>query len=748
MGFEQSPHEAAIYRRGNGGNALLVGVYVDDLVITGVKDAKVAAFKEEMKATFQMSDLGPLSFYLGIEVHQDDSGITLRQTAYAKRIVELAGLTDCNPALTPMEERLKLSRDSTAEEVDATQYRRLVGSLRYLVHTRPDLAFSVVYVSRFMQRPTTEHQQAVKRIIRYVAGTLDHGLYYPRCPGEAHLVGYSDSDHDGDIDTSKSTSGILFFLGKCLVSWQSVKQQVVALSSCEAEYIAASTASTQALWLARLLGDLLGRDTDAVELRVDSKSALALAKNPVFHERSKHIRVRYHFIRDCWEEGSIKARYINTKDQLADLLTKPLGRIKFLELRSRTGMRSSADQSLHKRKYSLDPEGALAVEDSTAQSEPLTDDSTQTISNSICSDSTSLDVHVSQAGHDSKENLAATAIQTAFRAFLARRALRALKGIVLLQALIRGHAVRRQTAETLQCMQALVKAQARVRARQVRVALENQAARNRLPEQDDHEYHVREVEGGWCGSIGSMEEMQAKALKRQEAAAKRERAMAYALTHQLLSFNVTKTCFYLGQRQAGSKQQKSTSLQSLELDDNHWGSNWLDRWMAVRPWENRLLDNNAKESMPAHEDKQGEETKSQITPKVKVATSNTPSGTSKKKGVKHKKSYSDVSCTSFARPANVLPSTSLGSSKQKAKITDEGFEEVSSQPTDVASKAVRNPKDKLVQANTPAKKRLSLPNNVGSEAGKGSTRRNSMNRSDLKARADTPDQGKQVELHA
>jgi hypothetical protein len=146
-----------------------------------------------------------------------------------------------------MEERLKLSRGSTTEEVDATQYRRLVGSLRYLTHTRPDLAFSVSYVSRFMQRPTMEHQQAVKRIIRYVTGTLDHGLYYSRSPGEAHLVGYSDNDHAGDIDTSKSTSGILFFFGKCLVSWQSVKQQVMALSSCEAEYIAASTASTQAL---------------------------------------------------------------------------------------------------------------------------------------------------------------------------------------------------------------------------------------------------------------------------------------------------------------------------------------------------------------------------------------------------------------------------------------------------------------------------------------------------------------------
>jgi hypothetical protein len=199
-----------------------------------------------------------------------------------------------------------------------------------------------------MQRPTTEHQQAVKRIIRYVAGTLDHGLYYPMCPGEAHLVGYSDSDHAGNIDTSKSTSEILFFFGKCLVSWQSIKQQMVALSSCEAEYIAASTTSIQAIWLVRLLSDLLGRDIRAVELRVDSKSALALVKNPVFHERSKHIRVRHHFIRGYLEEGSIKADYINTKDQLADLLIKPLGRIRFLELCSKTGMVQISHKTTHK----------------------------------------------------------------------------------------------------------------------------------------------------------------------------------------------------------------------------------------------------------------------------------------------------------------------------------------------------------------------------------------------------------------
>jgi hypothetical protein len=165
---------------------------------------------------------------------------------------------------------------------------------------------------------------------------------------EAHLVGYSDSNHVGDIDTSKSTSGILVFLGKCPHRWQLVKQQVVAMYSCEVEYIAASTASTQALWLARVVGDLLGRDIAAVELTVDNQSALALAKNPVFHERSKHVRVRYHFIRECLVEGSIKARYINIKDQLADLLTKPLGRIKFLEICSRSRMAQLSNKTTHK----------------------------------------------------------------------------------------------------------------------------------------------------------------------------------------------------------------------------------------------------------------------------------------------------------------------------------------------------------------------------------------------------------------
>jgi hypothetical protein len=327
-----------MYRRSHSNDILLIGVYVDDLVITGSSLAAVEEFKEEMKRAFLMSDLRLLSFYLGIEVCQDVGGITLWQAHYAKKILEMAGMADCKAAATPMEERLGLSHDSTTEEVDAMLYRRIVGSLRYLIHTRPDLTYAVGYVSRFLERPTEEHLQAVKKIIRYIARTLQYGLCHGRRTGTTRLVGYCDSDLAGDIDTRKSTTGALFFLGKSLVSWQSLKQQVVALSSCEAEYIAAITDATQAIWMARLLSELLGREPEVVELKVDSKSALALARNPDFHECSKHIDLMYHFIRNCLAEGTVSATYINTVDQLTDILTKALGRVKFQELRARIGM--------------------------------------------------------------------------------------------------------------------------------------------------------------------------------------------------------------------------------------------------------------------------------------------------------------------------------------------------------------------------------------------------------------------------
>jgi hypothetical protein len=236
-----------------------------------------------------------------------------------------------------MEPRLKLSKTSAAPAVNPTQYRSIVGSLRYLVNSRPDIAFAVGYVSRFMEAPTAEHLTAVKRILRYISGTLHFGCFYQK-GREAKLVGYSDSDLAGDIDTRKTTSGILFFLGNNVITWQSQKQKVVALSSCEAEYIAATTAACQGVWLARLLAEFKGRRPTTINLRIDSQSAIQLSKNPVFHDRSKHIDIRYHFIRDCIEKNRVALEFIGTKDQLADILTKALGCEQFCELRSRLGV--------------------------------------------------------------------------------------------------------------------------------------------------------------------------------------------------------------------------------------------------------------------------------------------------------------------------------------------------------------------------------------------------------------------------
>jgi hypothetical protein len=338
MGFQRSASEHAVYMQGEGRNRLIVGVYVDDLVITGGNATELKQFKDEMKRTFQMSDLGLLSYYLGLEVNQIPGGITVSQGAYALKILEAAGLDRSNASHTPMETRLKLSKNSTAPAVDATEYRKIVGALRYLVNTRPDLAFSVGYVSKFMERPTTEHMVAVKRILRYIAGTVTFGCYYRQGREGADLVGFSDSDLAGDIDTRKSTTGVLFFLGSNLVTWQSQKQKVVALSSCEAEYIAATTAACQGVWLACLLAELKGRKADAVTIKIDNQSAIQLSKNPIFHDRSKHIDTRYHFIRECVEENRVNVELVSTKDQLADVLTKALGRDRFGELRLRLGM--------------------------------------------------------------------------------------------------------------------------------------------------------------------------------------------------------------------------------------------------------------------------------------------------------------------------------------------------------------------------------------------------------------------------
>jgi hypothetical protein len=190
-----------------------------------------------------------------------------------------------------------------------------------------------------MEAPHEEHMVAVKRVLRYVAGTRTHGLYYTRREeGRARLTGFSDADMAGDVNTRKSTTGIVFFLGGNIITWQSSKQKVVALSSCEAEYIAAATAACQGVWLARLVTDMAGVEPGVPELKVDNQSAIALSKNPVHYDRSKHIDTRFHYIRECIDENRIVLGHVSTEEQLADILTKALGRVRFLELRELIGV--------------------------------------------------------------------------------------------------------------------------------------------------------------------------------------------------------------------------------------------------------------------------------------------------------------------------------------------------------------------------------------------------------------------------
>ena len=346
LGFTKSRHEQTVYLKFSSDHKLIVGVYVDDLIVTGTRSEDVKTFKARMAEKFEMSDLGSLSLYLGIEVYQRSDGIYLSQAGYARHILESQGLQDCHSVQTPLEGRIKLSKAGGDALTNSTNFRSIVGSLRYLTHTRPDLLYSVGILNRYMEHPTSDHLAAAKRVLRYVKGTLDFGLRYPKYDSHDAIFGYSDSDFSGDMDDRKSTSGYVFFLGSSILCWGFVKQKTVALSSCEAEYIAATTATCQGIWLNRLVSELRGEEEKAWKLFIDNQSAIILSKNPVHHSRTKHIDTRYHFIRQCVEEKRTVVAYVKSEDQLADILTKSLGRLKFLEMRKRLGVQNTEAEKL------------------------------------------------------------------------------------------------------------------------------------------------------------------------------------------------------------------------------------------------------------------------------------------------------------------------------------------------------------------------------------------------------------------
>ncbi|GJX69292.1 retrovirus-related pol polyprotein from transposon TNT 1-94 [Tanacetum coccineum] len=249
-----------------------------------------------MHSRFEMSLMGEMKFFLGLQIYQSPKGIFINQAKYALEILKKHNMDNCHSIGTPLATKPKLDVDLSGEPVDQSDYRSKIGSLMYLTSSRPDLVQAVCYCARYQARPTQKHLKEVKRIFKYLKGTINMGLWYPKDSG-FELTAFSDADHAGCLDTRKSTSGGIQFLGDKLVSWMSKKQNCTAMSSAEAEYVALSASCAQVMWMRTQLQDY-GFNYNKIPLYCDSQSAIAISCNPVQHSRTKHIHTRYHFIKE------------------------------------------------------------------------------------------------------------------------------------------------------------------------------------------------------------------------------------------------------------------------------------------------------------------------------------------------------------------------------------------------------------------------------------------------------------------
>ena len=278
-----------------------------------------------------MKDLGEANFILGIKIERATNHLYLSQEEYLTRVLRRFGMTNCKSTNTPLELGAKnsLSNLTIPEKGSSLDYpyREAIGCLMYaMLCTRPDLGFPICFLSQFSNNPNEEHWIAVKRVLRYIKGTLKLKLKYET--GNTNIIGYTDADWAGDVLRRKSTSGFIFLLGNGAISWGSKKQACVALSTTEAEYVALSQATREAVWLQKLMCEFLQEPEASIAILVDNQSCMALAKNPVFHKRTKHIDIQHHYIREVLEEGKVTLTYCPTEEMCADFLTKELGATK------------------------------------------------------------------------------------------------------------------------------------------------------------------------------------------------------------------------------------------------------------------------------------------------------------------------------------------------------------------------------------------------------------------------------------
>ncbi|KAI3673709.1 hypothetical protein L6452_39837 [Arctium lappa] len=297
-------------------------VYVDDLILTGNDETTITTFISRLNHEFAIKDLGDLNYFLGLEVAYMDNGLFLTQSKYASDILKKADLYDSKPVSTPLPPHASFTTDGLPFK-DPTLYRSLVGALQYLTITRPDLSYVVNQVSQFLKAPTADHFQSVKRILRYVKGTISFGLTYSR-PHTNSIHGYSDADWARCLDTRRSTYGYSIYLGENIVSWSAKKQPTVSRSSCESEYRVMANTAAEIVWITHLLRELHALPPDRPTLLCDNKSALFMTQNPVSHKRAKHIDLDYHFIRELVSSDKFFTKFVPTNLQVADIITKSL----------------------------------------------------------------------------------------------------------------------------------------------------------------------------------------------------------------------------------------------------------------------------------------------------------------------------------------------------------------------------------------------------------------------------------------
>jgi hypothetical protein len=338
LGFSRIRSDGSIFIWEKDGVQVICPVFVDDITFASKSKSKIAALKVELAKHFKLRDLGPTTFQLGVEVIRDREARTLHLTQhrYCLDLLEHYGFMDCSPVSTPMDPGVRLSTSqspSTPEDeafMRTVPYVSTVGALMYLaIVTRPDIAYAVGVLCRFMARPGPEHWKAVKHLFRYLRGTCDFRLTYkPESSAPYLFYAYSDADHGANLDNGRSTSAYIVKIGSGAVSWSSRLQSIVALSTTEAEFVAAASAGQEVVWMRALLGELGFPISGPSLLLLDNQSAIQVGKNPEHHGRMKHLDLRFYWLRDVVVAGQIALRYVPTADMAADLLTKGLARIK------------------------------------------------------------------------------------------------------------------------------------------------------------------------------------------------------------------------------------------------------------------------------------------------------------------------------------------------------------------------------------------------------------------------------------